>query len=180
MQINFFYNSYLFSKLINYFMKHGKKEKIERDIDKVFLILSRETKLPLINYILNLVEIYKPFIGIRYVIKKKLLLPVPTTLSISRKYHLALRWIKEGVDGKPRKRTAKLELKHTRRLAKKLEKKMRQTKSSQDKLLDSEVDLIHGEGRYKVTGYRKTRFSFKDRLEEYITDATEDPYSTYS
>lgn len=64
--LDLFYNSYWLGKFINHFIKKGKKEKIEKEFNLIFITLKLIFNISIILLFLESIEKIKPTFGLKY------------------------------------------------------------------------------------------------------------------
>jgi len=94
---NFIYQSTVFNKLINKFVRKGKKERFENMFYRMFLRISRITKIPSIFYIFEILEKQKPIFGKKAHLTKKKTLYVPVILTLQQQYFVAISFLYQSV-----------------------------------------------------------------------------------
>lgn len=181
---NYFFSSLLVTKFVNSFIKHGKKEKFERILLKVFLFLNSTpltqvkstTKLPVLSLLYNAIEMHRPILGSRVIFKKRVPLQIPAVATSKFRYGVALRWIKESLLGFVSRGRRKKTLRGLRGELRNMEKKLKGKKYD---LTDLEKEILSGQ---RIRNYLLSSISnylpFWQKLLNWLYFITKDFQST--
>jgi len=82
----FFYPSSFYIRFLNKLMRHGKRERIENIVFKVFLKIARYSKVPNFFIFFEILEKQKIYLSFRRDIKKKHVNLIPYSLSRFKQY----------------------------------------------------------------------------------------------
>jgi ribosomal protein S7 len=93
----FFYTSVFYNRFLTKNIKHGKKERVENTIIRVFLQIARYSKIPVFFIFFELLEKQKCFISFRRIIKKKRTNLVPFNLRPAQQYWLAVSLLVKSI-----------------------------------------------------------------------------------
>jgi hypothetical protein len=82
----YFYNSVFYNRVLNKFILHGKKEKFEIYFQKVFLLITRNLKIPIFFFFFEILEKQLCFVAVRRLIKKKKNIFIPYSVTFVKRY----------------------------------------------------------------------------------------------
>lgn len=169
---SYFFSSVILGKYINKFMKCGKKEKFERKILKIFLLITKKLKLSPVNLIYNIIELQKPTLLSKTIYKRRQSVQIAILHSNAlRKYTKALHWIKEVTFGFTSRSKLKNELRNLRAEVRLLEKRLKNKKYD---LTDSEKNIL---SKVKIVEKQSTKIKhlgFENKFYFWLHSASTD------
>jgi ribosomal protein S7 len=99
---NPFYKSYWINKFINKFMKHGRKNLVEKQVYDAFIRIKRQINENPAALVLKSIDMQRPMIGLTKHIKRvgkkrrrQRIILIPTPLDTRRQLRMSLRWLVE-------------------------------------------------------------------------------------
>lgn len=171
-----FYNSILLAKLINQFVKGGKKQKVEGVVYRFLSAFNRTHTFSAVWILLLVIELHKPSVTYRIArFKNKIVYKPKFKVTQSVLIGLGLKWIKEGVLGDKSHIKRKRYLKDLRKQARNLEKKVKQ----QGLLLTTTEQSILEKARSSEKIYKHSRRPFEPFFKEYFLTTYEDFKNSY-
>jgi len=95
----------LYTKLVKFLIRSGKKKKAKTILDKAFLEIAVKTKHSLIFILLKVFLNLNPFVEARTFKIKKRTFVVPFSLTMDRRIYLIAKWLIKAISLNPKKQS---------------------------------------------------------------------------